>query len=1258
MNKNKFREIARTLALVLAMSFGMSPMTAHAADEWQIPTSAPQQPFEGKGTSTSPYLISSAQDLANLAYMIAKKYEQYKGKYFRQTCDIVLNDNLVKKDSNGKSVEGDGTNTAKQWLPMGDCGTIYDSDFMGIYDGDGHSISGIYYNQNIGSQKYVGLFACTDEARISNLTIKDSYINAINTKNKYTYVGALAGDLEKTTVSNCHVKNSIVKATSSIGGNNLNYEVYLGGLIGLANGATITNSDFEGYLRGIYENENDHAYYMVGGIVGEAYDAATSILNCRSQGEIESTQQFSVTYYAGVVGRTYKVKSLTMEGCYSSMHLNINDPGPYTYIAGLVNTHIGSSAINIRQCAYAGNIDYQNWYEGLVYISGIANGDRGAAIYSNPTVNIDKCAVYATINMKGYFSEETDINGLYFYAENVNNTICKIKFTHTDNIRLFDPISTGYIGKRPTINECYYDATNNGVQVTSTNSKAEGTTYAVTDAFKGEEWFKKLNGQDPSAPLWGFFPVDEEDPHYDYILPIACGGKLNTLLGNGTEDNPYLINTANDLRNFAVYINEGYISNTSNTYCKLNANIDMNDADTELPTIGDEQNPFRGTFDGNGHQIANLKKTNNGMFGVLSGTVKNLALNNYTFNGASLTIGSIAGWCNGGKIENCYVTGIFDVQKDVTDIYQFAAGISGACTDAHISNCYFYGKMMLPNDYTPAYFGSISGNGGDITNCYGIVTNEEVQGKLIVTKGVTNCKTNEEAQQLSLSDAWLPGYYHPVLKDAYNYEATAPDGKTVYLDPATDITPTNNDILCLKPTDKNKDDYMAYALPNVAVYTEDSEAYILVNGMLVDDKPLNFTAGPEHANAPVKGLMNYRVKSGSWQMLCLPGEVDVKNQPEGSKLYIGGTLNKEKHLMNLVEVESVPAGVPFVAYIAPVNDKANEGTDGSTGDAYITMTNELVMSPQTQEGSSLKGTFKTLTDLSNICSGISNNGEQITPATEVKPFHAYIEDSDGEISLVDYLLLDEQSNNIAEIIEANAGSDTTEPKEVNIKMRRDLKVGGWNTICLPFDLSEDEVKQYFGNDCQLERLYDVDAEPSSDANAEDASLVMKFEKADEIAAGSPYILKLNKAPESDIYDFGKRKLTQETKAIYEPGIKVGDDLSVNFSMIPSYPKVYLESEENTSYFFIQQNSIYRATVEAPVVMNGFRCYLTAENMSQKTAEKLMTARMIHADGSTTSIKITTVGKQGNSTRIFDLQGMEHKSMQRGVNIVGGKKIIK
>ena len=173
--------------------------------------------------------------------------------------------------------------------------------------------------------------------------------------------------------------------------------------------------------------------------------------------------------------------------------------------------------------------------------------------------------------------------------------------------------------------------------------------------------------------------------------------------GSGTEEDPYMINTAAELAYLAAQVNSG--TEYANTYFKLGKDIvindwDLTDADLTGTTyskkqdycaldfassstndpafeqkdkafhtwtpIGDGSNEFSGTFDGNNHTISGLFKLHYddpmdrapmGLFGwVHDGTVKNLTVADsfiYTYGG---TVGLVAAYASGStKFENVKV---------------------------------------------------------------------------------------------------------------------------------------------------------------------------------------------------------------------------------------------------------------------------------------------------------------------------------------------------------------------------------------------------------------------------------------------------------------------------------------------------------------------------------------------------------------------------------------------------------------------------
>lgn len=203
--------------------------------------------FSGKGTSSSPYLISSAADLRLLSDE-CRSGNTFDGKYFKVTADITINNNVL--NSNG---EPNDNSNFERWIPIGRSGSYKEYSFYGTFDGDGHTISGIYINRP--EMSYNGLFGVITDATIKNLTLKDSYIS-----------GRSAGGI---------VNQSIM----------------------LTSGCTITNC---------------HNYATVigdGGIMG--YGSA-NISKCSNYGQIDANDG----YTAGICGRmTSTTDKLSMNDC-------------------------------------------------------------------------------------------------------------------------------------------------------------------------------------------------------------------------------------------------------------------------------------------------------------------------------------------------------------------------------------------------------------------------------------------------------------------------------------------------------------------------------------------------------------------------------------------------------------------------------------------------------------------------------------------------------------------------------------------------------------------------------------------------------------------------------------------------------------------------------------------------------------------------------------------------------------------------------
>lgn len=204
------------------------------------------------------------------------------------------------------------------------------------------------------------------------------------------------------------------------------------------------------------------------------------------------------------------------------------------------------------------------------------------------------------------------------------------------------------------------------------------------------------------------------------------------LVGSGTESNPYVLSTKEDLFAFAAQYNSKLIART--VYVELGADIDLNDE--EWTPIGDreaDQGSFLGVFDGKGYTISNLwiseyTKTGAGFFSkvgnqteYVSGTVKNVTFNNVTIISDKNYVGVIAQAPLGALIENVHITGDVAIQG-----YGYVGGIVGHGYPT-INDCSVKAEGQIIANYwgAGAILGFSGDNGAKVTNSTVVGTGEE-----------------------------------------------------------------------------------------------------------------------------------------------------------------------------------------------------------------------------------------------------------------------------------------------------------------------------------------------------------------------------------------------------------------------------------------------------------------------------------------------------------------------------------------------------
>ena len=223
------------------------------------------------------YAISNSPDL----YWFAK--EVYNGSTSINavlTADIVVNENVL-------TAEGELNGTPSySWTPIGTSSQKY----AGTFDGNGHTISGLYFNNTTNRDypnggKYAGLIGYAYGATIKNVGVIGSYIRGDQ------YVSGICGygsnsSGTNTTITNCNNTGMVTGSAE-----------YVGGICG--SGGVQTNCHNTGMVSG---------FKYVGGICGQ-YGTQTK---CYNTGTITSSSSSSSSV-GGICG-SYG----TQTNCYNT----------------------------------------------------------------------------------------------------------------------------------------------------------------------------------------------------------------------------------------------------------------------------------------------------------------------------------------------------------------------------------------------------------------------------------------------------------------------------------------------------------------------------------------------------------------------------------------------------------------------------------------------------------------------------------------------------------------------------------------------------------------------------------------------------------------------------------------------------------------------------------------------------------------------------------------------------------------------------
>ena len=598
--------------------------------------------LQGSGTSSDPYLITSAADFMVLADNISEDNTGL-GEFFEMTQDIDFGGSAlspVQLPSIGK-----GSITNVNTVPWG---------FDGFFDGKNHTISGIYHTQNSnnGDGQFNALFSSIGE----NGAVVGINFGQNNHVETYNYGGAIAS-ICKGEINRC------------------------------ANEADITVANA-----------------FAGGICGQLAGGNAKILNCFNWGDVHA-----MSYACGIVGGVAVAGITDFSGFEVSQCVNYGDMSTDNGMgsAGIAGSFSGV----LTSCTNEGTID-----------DSAKAGQYTGGIISSATnlVELANCNNYGSVigtkNMGG-------ICGMIMKGTDAEITVSEC--SNFGDVTATGANVAGILGNTMrsqdvvTVSRCYNDA--------EVSTSDESAIENAIGNIRGSNLIAVGSGNEIGAGLH-VYPLDSGIPQK--ATPVNVWG----LEGEGTEDSPYLIKSAQDFYSIAEKISE---DNTGLDEYFLIANaIDFGGSEASpalLPSIGKAGIDkiasvnwgFEGNLNGNNQEISGIyhNEDNNDVAGNFNALISSLGRYGTVYNIVITEDNYISGYSYTGSVVSLCHGNVFQCvnSADVTSTGAFAGGICGYLIKGvgGVAGCYNTGNVSAMTYAAGIVAGAQSGGSlGTTSNDY------------------------------------------------------------------------------------------------------------------------------------------------------------------------------------------------------------------------------------------------------------------------------------------------------------------------------------------------------------------------------------------------------------------------------------------------------------------------------------------------------------------------------------------------------------
>lgn len=1215
-NKGQRNRLFTMLLLVMAI---LMPYEG----AWAATNVTTSRPVQGDGSSSNPFQISNAKELAwfrdwvNGTYTVSgsESATTHLNACAKLTADIDLKDFCYAADASQNLEE-------LSWVPIG---KNIERNYKGTFDGNNKTITNLYINA---TQKFMGLFGCTDQSTIKNLTFE--YANVTNTQD---IIGILVGYANGSTLQNIKISE-----TCQIRGN------YTGGIAGILDGnayncvnyATVQGKEKVGGLFGSYQKTGNSitacANYgnvtatsqRVGGLVGDF--SGGTIQDCANYGNVKGAN--SVAGLAGYV-HDGKIQNVFSYGNISATE-STQDIGmafgysKYGDTEGMVAYYSGakltanSQEITVKAFG-SGNLSEDNatgftetqLKSGVVAYLLQQNASSEAKWGQNLANNGDSYPVIGSEHQ--------------VYADNLTlncKTYKVVKGSLTNN-----PTSSAIRYQHGTTN--HHDATN--ASCTEAATKEYWQCQDCQRIYSDSQLTKELTDvTDAEHPALGH--TNNEDGYCD-----RC--KHYVAVKPSEQNGVYLIAKPCHLAWFRDYVNgtivdEGEVAGTthSSASAMLTADIDLKnychaaEDGKELLSwlpIGNSYDRWKGNMDGQGHTISHLYiKTAQiyvGLFGYTEdATIQNLTFDYAKVENVSTCTGILAGYACGDSpshikgiktTNNCTLIGqrvtggiVGEAQINLENCENHSSvkgtsnvgGIAGSSTDKNIKRCTNYGTVENNNSYIGGIIGYAYRTSIEDCANYGKIT----------------------------STGWCVGgiagqtLFNSSIQNVFSYG---------------DVTNTNDNpgiiIGCVNGT-----------LPAKGIVTYNKE--VLLNNSsknipIVGNGSLTFEDGKVEADV-VKAFTKQQIKSGEAAWL-LNGSTSTP--AEGSTLEWYQKLGENG--------DEYPV-------LTPSNGNTVYNNYYTCGDKQVNIFSNTEANAHEKYDKHVKGTETLLTNglYSSTCQRCENN------FLYIKDFCG-IDGNDLELTAnTDGSYTTFKPVDINDDAPYNSPVDFTAP---TLNYTRDyLGADQWQAVYVPF---ETQATDWTGNGITVASINNFHEYEKEDGSGYETVLEVKKATSGEFEANTPYLLRTNDSGSKTITINNAKLHKSESKTYYCMSMTRKYDFTGIYT-----PQSGLGQDGVSVAVYALNKKGCIAPLNPSTEVGAQRWYLMVSNRNGSNMSQASKSRSINIDevgaGATTAIEGIQVITNNEADKtslngIYDLQGRKlSKEPTQGIYIKNGKKYVK